>query len=79
MLRYDFSCAKLSCNILKNILNLFTTPVCYHMYLLTKKIITTSRVCPSRHVRLAAIIYDSSYDIQTGRNACHKAREKGFA
>jgi len=43
MLRYDFSCAKLSCNILKNILNLFTTPVRYHMYLLTEKIITTSR------------------------------------
>jgi len=80
MLRYDFSYAKLSCNILKNILyNLFTTPVRYHMYLLTKKIITTSRVCPSRHVRLAAIIYNSSYDIQTGRSACHKAREKGFA
>lgn len=30
-------------------------------------------------IRLEAIIYDSSRDIQTGRNSCRKAHEKGFA
>lgn len=61
------------------LLSLFTAPADYRMYLLTKEIITTSRVCSSRDIRLVAIIYGSSDDIQTGRSACHKVREKGFA